>query len=164
MRALRDTSAHTYFVTQPHPPPRRQERCGLVGQPLHTAAHNAAPRPVLEHRPHPTPCIFRGLRPKPLTKTRHFRAHFCWISEGREATEGEGESSFQQTQQIMLFTWHHTVVVIITHPHYKSFVLCQACENGSSYFERLCWPLLSKAPLLQACSWRTTIDSQGSWT
>ena len=73
---------HLFCYTSPTLHPAARRRCGLVGQPVHTAALPCSPGLSWGTGSHPTPRIFPGTEAKPPTKPDTSRAHFCWISEG----------------------------------------------------------------------------------
>lgn len=82
--------------------------------------------------------------PKPPTQPGTSRAYFCWIGGGGQTGGEGGIDSSLLTQQTMQFTWHHTVVVIITHYKYKTLHLAGLVKMGQE--------LLREAVLLlQSC-------------
>lgn len=96
---------------------------------------------------HPSLHILLGITAKASNKTRHFQAFLCWINYGRVNGGEEHKVSFLLTQEIMQFTWHRTMVVIITHYKYKILYSAELVKMGQELLQKalLASPLKSTA-------------------
>lgn len=98
--------------------------------PADTAVSHTVHSPEWSTGSHPLHTPQLGSLPQPATKPDTSGAYFCWINYGRVSGGEEDKDSFLLTQEMMQFTWHHTMAVIITYYKYKILCLAELVKMG----------------------------------